>query len=225
MIDVIIVAAGSGKRMKSDLNKQFLEIENKPVIVWTIDKFYKNKRIDNIIIAIRKEDEPLMKDLLNKYGYENITLVYGGKERQDSIRNCLKHALDSNIVLIHDGARPFVNDETINRCIDETIIHKCCCVGVLSKDTIKVVDNSENISYTPDRNRLWCAQTPQAFHTDIIIRAYNYAQETGFLGTDDASLAENIGCTVKMVMGSYNNIKITTPEDLVFAQAIAKLEG
>lgn len=225
MTDVIIVAAGSGKRMKSGINKQFLEINGKPVIAWTIEKFYRNRRIDRITIAIRREDEDAMKEILRKYGFENISLVYGGKERQDSIRNCLDKIVHTDLILIHDGARPFVDSDTIDRCIDETAVHKCCCVGVPSKDTIKIVDKSKNISSTPDRNTLWCAQTPQAFHTDIIKKAYDYAEKTGFLGTDDASLAENIGYKVKMVMGSYNNIKITTPEDLVFAEAIAKLEN
>ena len=222
MIDVIIVAAGSGKRMKSKVNKQFLEVNGKPVIAWTIDKFYRNRNIDNITVAIREEDEDYMRNIISRYGFENIKLVYGGKERQDSIANCLKEIVHTDYVLIHDGARPFIDDEVIDRCIEETKVHKCCCVGVPSKDTIKIVDNSLNITSTPDRKTLWCAQTPQAFHIDIIKSAYKHAEETGFLGTDDASLVENIGYKVKMVMGSYNNIKITTPEDLIPAETIAK---
>lgn len=221
MVDVIIVAAGSGKRMKSDINKQFLEVSGKPVIAWTIDKFYNNKNIDNIILAIRKEDESSMRELLRKYGFDNIKLVYGGRERQDSIYNCLKEIVHTDYVLIHDGARPFIDDDIIDRCIENTKKYNCCCVGVPSKDTIKIVDNNGNIASTPDRNTLWCAQTPQAFHIDIIKKAYDYAYETDFWGTDDASLVENLGCSVKMVMGSYNNIKITTPEDLIPAETIA----
>ncbi len=223
MIDVIIVAAGSGKRMNSDINKQFLKIDNKPVIAWTIEKFYNNKNIDNITIAIRKEDEKYIQDIISQYEFKNINIVYGGKERQDSISNCLEKIIHTDYVLIHDGARPFIDDDTINRCIEETKIHQCCCVGVPSKDTIKIVDNSENISSTPDRKNLWCAQTPQAFHINIIKKAYKYAKETAFLATDDASLVENIGYKVKMVMGNYNNIKITTPEDLIIAETIAKI--
>lgn len=222
MIDAIIVAAGSGKRMNSDINKQFLKINNKAVIAWTIEKFYNNENIDNITLAIRKEDEEYIKNIISQYGFEKINLVYGGKERQDSIANCLDKIIHTDYVLIHDGARPFIDTETINRCIEETKVHKCTCVGVPSKDTIKIVDNFGNISATPDRKTLWCAQTPQAFHIDIIKRAYKNAKESGFLGTDDASLVENIGYKVKMVMGNYNNIKITTPEDLIPAEMIAK---
>lgn len=222
MIDVIIVAAGSGKRMNSDINKQFLKINNKPIIAWTIEKFYTNKNIDNITVAIRKEDEEYIQDIISQYEFKNINIVYGGKERQDSISNCLDKIIHTDYVLIHDGARPFIDNDTINRCIEETRIHQCCCVGVPSKDTIKIVDNFGNISSTPDRKKLWCAQTPQAFHINIIKKAYKYAKETSFLATDDASLVENIGYKVKMVMGSYNNIKITTPEDLIPAEIMAK---
>lgn len=222
MVDVIIVAAGSGKRMKADSNKQFLKINNKEIIAWTIEKFYNNKNIDNITIAIRKEDEQAMKDLIAQYGFENIQLVYGGKERQDSIYNCLNKIIHTDYVLIHDGARPFIEEETINRCIEETKLHQACCVGVPSKDTIKLVDKFGNISATPDRNKLWYAQTPQAFHIDLIKKAYSYARENGFLATDDASLVEKLGYPVKMLMGSYNNIKITTPEDLLLAKLLAK---
>ncbi|MEG0250783.1 MAG: 2-C-methyl-D-erythritol 4-phosphate cytidylyltransferase [Peptostreptococcus sp.] len=221
MIDAIIVAAGSGKRMNSKENKQFIKIENKPIIIWTLEKFYNNNNIDNITVAIRREDEKEMLSLLDKYKMENIQLVYGGKERQDSIKNCLDGIIHTDYVLIHDGARPFVSDEIIDKCV-HSCFYKSCCTGVLSKDTIKIVDKDKIISSTPDRNSIWCAQTPQAFHIDVIKEAYQYAKETGFIATDDASLVENLGYEVEMIEGSYNNIKITTEEDLAIAKYIAE---
>lgn len=221
MIDAIIVAAGSGKRMKAKENKQFLKIEDKPIIIWTLEKFYNNKNIDNITVAIRKEDEKKMLSLFDEYNMKNIQLVYGGKERQDSIENCLDTIIHTDYVLIHDGARPFVSDEIINNCVNNCT-KSSCCTGVLAKDTIKIVDKDKNITSTPDRKYIWYAQTPQAFHIDIIREAYKYARETNFIGTDDASLVENLGYKVQMIEGSYNNIKITTTEDLAIAKYIAK---
>lgn len=221
MIDAIIVAAGSGRRMNSSKNKQFLKIDNKPIIIWTLEKFYNNENIDNIIVAIRKEDEKEILALLNKYQLKNIKLVYGGKERQDSIKNCLDNIIHTDYVLIHDGARPFVSNEIINKCVNHCL-YKSCCTGVLSKDTIKIVDKDKIINSTPDRNSIWCAQTPQAFHINTIREAYEHAKKTNFIGTDDASLVENLGYEVEMIEGSYNNIKITTEDDLAIAKYIAE---
>ncbi len=218
MVDVIIVAAGSGKRMGYDINKAFIEIDSKPILAYTIEHFYQHKRIDNITIAIRKEDETIVKALLDKYGYRDITLVYGGKERQDSIKNCLDTLGKSNIVMIHDAARPFINSNIIDQSIDLTEKYEATCLGVPIKDTVKVVDQSNTVKSTPDRSTLWSAQTPQTFKYDLLISAYNKAFSENISATDDSSLVESLGYNVKMIMGSYQNIKITTPEDLKYAQ-------
>ncbi len=216
MNGVVIVAAGTGSRMNMGINKQFIKLEGKEVIVYTIEKFYNNPNIDDIVVVVKEsEAEFFKKEIIEKYNFENIKIAYGGKERQDSVYNGLK-LLDEkcDVVLIHDGARPFVSNKTIDTCIEEAKEHKAIVVGVPVKDTIKVIDNNNNIVDTPNRSVLWAVQTPQTFDYNILLNAYEDAFESGFYGTDDAMLVERIGHKVKMVEGSYNNIKITTKEDL-----------
>lgn len=216
MNGVVIVAAGTGSRMNMGINKQFIKLEGKEVIVYTIEKFYNNHNIDDIVVVVKEsEAEFFKKEIIEKYNFKNIKIAYGGKERQDSVYNGLK-LLDEkcDVVLIHDGARPFVSNKTIDTCIEEAKEHKAIVVGVPVKDTIKVIDDSNNIVDTPNRSVLWAVQTPQTFDYNILLNAYEDAFESGFYGTDDAMLVERIGHKVKMVEGSYNNIKITTKEDL-----------
>ena len=224
MNSVIIVAAGSGKRMNLDINKQYIKIDGKEVIAHTIEVFYNNENIDEIIVCIKKEEESFFKtEILNKYNFENIKIAYGGKERQDSIYNGLKK-LDSNsdIVLIHDGARQIVSHAIKNNVIEETKDKKAVVVGVPVKDTIKVVDDGI-VNDSPSREKLWSAQTPQTFEKDLIVRAYENAYKNNFYGTDDSMLVEFLGQEVKMVLGSYENIKITNPEDINVAKQILEL--
>ena len=218
MNGVVIVAAGSGSRMKRDINKQFIKLDGKEIIAYTIEKFYKSEDIDDIVIVIKENEEKyFIENIINKYGFDNIKLAYGGKERQDSVYNGIKK-LNSNceIVLIHDGARPFVNEYIIKNSIKEAKENNAVVVGVPVKDTIKVVDSDGNIVDTPNRSLLWSVQTPQSFKYEIITRAYEYAYSNDYYGTDDAMLVEHIGYNVKMIEGSYDNIKITTEEDLHF---------
>jgi 2-C-methyl-D-erythritol 4-phosphate cytidylyltransferase len=218
MNGVVIVAAGSGSRMKRDINKQFIKLDGKEIIAYTIEKFYKSEDIDDIVIVIKENEEKyFIENIINKYGFDNIKLAYGGKERQDSVYNGIKK-LNSNceIVLIHDGARPFVNEDIIKNSIKETKENNAVVVGVPVKDTIKVVDSDGNIVDTPNRSLLWSVQTPQSFKYEIITKAYEYAYSNDYYGTDDAMLVEHIGYNVKMIEGSYDNIKITTEEDLHF---------
>ena len=218
MNGVVIVAAGSGSRMKRDINKQFIKLDGKEIIAYTIEKFYKSEDIDDIVIVIKENEEKyFIENIINKYGFDNIKLAYGGKERQDSVYNGIKK-LNSNceIVLIHDGARPFVNEDIIKNSIEEAKENNAVVVGVPVKDTIKVVDSDGNIVDTPNRSLLWSVQTPQSFKYEIITRAYEYAYSNDYYGTDDAMLVEHIGYNVKMIEGSYDNIKITTEEDLHF---------
>lgn len=224
MNSVIIVAAGSGKRMNMDINKQFIKLNKKEIIAHTIDVFYKNENVDEIIVCIKKEEEELFKDkIINKYSFKNIKIAYGGKERQDSIYNGLKCLDDKcDIVLIHDGARPFVDDRIINESIKVAREKKAVVVGTPVKDTIKVVCDGI-INDTPNRVNLWSAQTPQVFEYKLITRAYEEAYENNYYGTDDSMLVENIGQEVAMIMGSYDNIKITSPEDISIGEQILSL--
>ena len=226
MNGVVIVAAGTGSRMKMGINKQFIKLEEKEIIAYTIEKFYNNSNIEDIVVVVKEdESEFFKKEILDKYNFKNIKIAYGGKERQDSVYNGLK-LLDKkcDVVLIHDGARPFVSDKIIYNCIEEVKEHKAIVVGVPVKDTIKIIDNDKNIVDTPNRSVLWAVQTPQTFDYNILIDAYKDAFKSGFYGTDDAMLVERIGYKVKMVEGSYNNIKITTKEDLSVGSQILKIQ-
>ena len=219
--DVIILAAGSGKRMMADKNKILLDLGDRPIIAHTIAKFYNHPRVRKIILAIREEDRVQIDSIIDAYGFEDIVRVIGGAERQDSIYNCMGVLSDdTHILLIHDGARPFVDEDTITRSILETIECGATCVGVPSKDTVKIVDQEGLVIDTPDRSQVWCAQTPQCFRLDLIREAHIKARQESFLGTDDASLVERYGHKVKMIMGSYMNNKITTPEDIKQARYI-----
>lgn len=226
MNGVVIVAAGTGSRMNMGINKQFIKLEGKEIIAYTIEKFYNNSNIEDIVVVVKEdESEFLKKEILDKYNFKNIKIAYGGKERQDSVYNGLK-LLDEkcDVVLIHDGARPFVSDKIIDKSIEEAKEHKAIVVGVPVKDTIKVIDNDKNIVDTPNRSVLWAVQTPQTFDYNILIDAYKDAFKNKFYGTDDAMLVERIGYKVKMLEGSYNNIKITTQEDLNIGSQILRVQ-
>lgn len=226
MNGVVIVAAGTGSRMNMGINKQFIKLEGKEIIAYTIEKFYNNSNIEDIVVVVKEdESEFFKKEILDKYNFKNIKIAYGGKERQDSVYNGLK-LLDEkcDVVLIHDGARPFVSDKIIDKSIEEAKEHKAIVVGVPVKDTIKVIDNDKNIVDTPNRSVLWAVQTPQTFDYNILIDAYKDAFKNKFYGTDDAMLVERIGYKVKMLEGSYNNIKITTQEDLNIGSQILSVQ-
>ena len=177
------------------------------------------------VVVKEDESEFFKKEILDKYNFKNVKIAYGGKERQDSVYNGLK-LLDEkcDVVLIHDGARPFVSDKIIDKSIEEAKEHKAIVVGVPVKDTIKVIDNDKNIVDTPNRSVLWAVQTPQTFDYNILIDAYKDAFKNKFYGTDDAMLVERIGYKVKMLEGSYNNIKITTQEDLNIGSQILRVQ-
>ena len=226
MNGVVIVAAGTGSRMNMGINKQFIKLEGKEIIAYTIEKFYNNSNIEDIVVVVKEdESEFFKKEILDKYNFKNVKIAYGGKERQDSVYNGLK-LLDEKcaVVLIHDGARPFVSDKIIDKSIEEAKEHKAIVVGVPVKDTIKVIDNDKNIVDTPNRSVLWAVQTPQTFDYNILIDAYKDAFKNKFYGTDDAMLVERIGYKVKMLEGSYNNIKITTQEDLNIGSQILRVQ-
>lgn len=222
-ISVIIAAAGMSNRMGSKINKQFISINNKPILVHTLEKFEGCSYVDEIIL-VAKEDEIdyCRKEIIKRYNFNKVAkIIRGGKERQDSVYNGIL-ALDekTDIVLSHDGARPFVKIENIIDGIKGAYKDGACVVGVPVKDTIKVVESSNGIVETPKRDMLWAAQTPQCFKKEIIQEGYRKAIEDGYIGTDDSGLVERMGLDVKIIMGSYENIKITTPEDLILAESI-----
>lgn len=222
-ISVVIAASGMGKRMNSNINKQYLLLKGKPILAHTIDKFEKNKYIDEIIVVAREEErEYCVKEVVKKYGFSKvINVVSGGDERQDSVYEGLKAVNNScSLVLIHDGVRPFIRDLDILNSIDAGIKYGSCVIGTPVKDTIKIINSNKDIESTPDRRTLWAVQTPQTFSYELILKAYEYARNDGFIGTDDSMLVERLGHKVKIIKGSYANIKITTPEDLKLAELL-----
>jgi len=225
-VSVLIAAAGQGKRMGGSINKQFIKLMGKPILAHTIEAFLKSKYIDEIITIVHEDEVELCKkEVLGQFfPNKEIKIAIGGKERQESVYNGLKKIEDkgkNHVVLIHDGARPFINVELINSSIDEVIKNKAVGVGVPVKDTIKVVEG-DYIKNTPPRNTLWSIQTPQSFCKELILEAHRRAVEENYFGTDDCMLVERLGHPIKMIMGSYSNIKITTPEDLILGETILK---
>jgi 2-C-methyl-D-erythritol 4-phosphate cytidylyltransferase len=222
-ISAVIVAAGKGTRMNMDINKVYVEVYGKPVIARTIEVFEKCSCIDEIILVVGSQELIHCKqNIVDFYGFTKVkTLVCGGRERQNSVYNgILEVSKDCDIVLVHDGARPFLNEENIIDSVDAAYEYGAASVAVPVKDTVKVSDAENFASETLDRSRLWSIQTPQAFRYDIIIQAHERAVKEGFIGTDDAVLVERMGQKMKLVMGNYYNIKITTKEDLSMARAI-----
>lgn len=215
----IIMAAGSGKRMGGSVKKQFMKLNDREIIKITTGVFENCPQIDEIVAVTGKDEVEYVRELLGEFKKISAVVV-GGSERQYSVYNGLKAAQGCDIVLIHDGVRPFVTEKDIVRCIEKTKEVGACVLGVPAKDTIKLCDSDGVINSTPDRKLLWYAQTPQCFKYKLIMEAYKKSEEEQYLGTDDASLLERMGAKVEMVMGSYDNIKITTPEDIVMGKAI-----
>lgn len=219
---VIIPAAGQGKRMGAGKNKLFIELLNIPVLIHTLTVFEKDVECSGIILAVHPQDEEEIKRLLDKYRISKVKrLVSGGEERQDSIYNALKTVREEGIILVHDAARPFIKKEFIHLLVEKADETGAAIIGVPAKDTIKKVLDGKVIK-TVQRSSLWIVQTPQAFHISLLLKAYKRAEDDHFIGTDDASLVERLGVPVTMVEGDYDNIKLTTPEDLLFGEAILK---
>lgn len=211
--------------MKAKINKQFLMLQNKPVIAYALAAFEQCCEIDEIIVVVASDELEYFKtNILHKFDFHKVKeVVAGGLERQESAYNGLKSvSQDSEIVLIHDGARPFVSQQTIKDCIDEAKICGAASAGMPSKDTIKIVDQNGIVTSTPPRDRVWQTQTPQAFKRALIIEAHEIARHKQITATDDAMLIEMLGYPVKMVTGTYENIKITTPEDLSLGEQLIK---
>ena len=222
----IVLAAGQGKRMHTKIQKQFLEIKGYPVLYYSLRCFQDSPLIEDIIL-VTGEGSVLycQKEIVDKYGFTKVTKVIpGGKERYDSVYQGLLACENSDYVLIHDGARPFITEEILERGLTGAEETGACAVGMPSKDTVKIVDESGYIAETPDRNKVWMIQTPQIFQYALIRNAHESIRTREMSNvTDDAMVVEQeTGIKVRLAEGSYQNIKITTPEDLDIAEAFLK---
>lgn len=221
-VAAIIVAGGVGSRMNSDIPKQFVDVLGKPIISYTINSISKCDAIDEIIIVTLPDYLVFCKDIVDVFGFKKVSkIICGGATRQESVYNGLKEIGDDvDIVVIHDGARPLIDTDTVAKCISAACEYGCSAAGVKMKDTVKVVNDNCFIEYTADREKLWQVQTPQVFKKDIIYSLHTQAAENGFSATDDCILAENAGYKVMMVEGLYENIKITTPQDIFIMKGL-----
>lgn len=217
-VTVIVAAAGVGKRMKLGYPKQFLEWNGKPLFITPLEVANNCSLVDDIIVTTNKENVEIVKELCRKFKITKVKAVTpGGKERQNSIYNALLCDENSDIILVQDGVRPFLKEKYIKECCDIVAKEKKgAIVGVKVKDTIKIINENMEVVSTPLRENLIAVHTPQAFPGNILKAAYKKAEEDGFLGTDDASLVERMEYPVKIVPGDYDNVKITTQEDLKF---------
>ncbi len=218
----IVLAAGQGKRMGSKIQKQYLEISGKPVLFYSLHTFQKSEMIDDIILVVGEgQEEYCKKEIVDKYNFSKVSkIVVGGSERYYSVWNGLQTIEADGYVFIHDGARPFVTEDILKRGYDEVMKHGACVVGMPVKDTIKIADEAGFGEYTPKRDLVWMIQTPQIFEANIVKEAYKLLMECNTIQvTDDAMVVETmLKRKVRLVEGSYQNIKITTPEDLKIAE-------
>ena len=218
----IVLAAGVGKRMNSKIQKQYMLLGGKPVLFYALDAFEKS-RVDEIILVVGKgEIEYCRKEIVEKYKIHKVTkIVEGGKERYHSVYEGLKAMDAADYVLIHDGARPFLNQQILAHAMEAVKQYQACVVGMPVKDTIKITTEDGFSKETPERKHVWMIQTPQCFSYPLIFDAYQkMLQNEDTTITDDAMVLEKVkGLPVKMVEGTYRNIKITTPEDLLVAEA------
>ena len=232
----VVLAAGSGSRMKSDVAKQYMSLCGKPLIWYALHAIEESSVIDDCILVTGAEDISYVEEeIVARYGFGKVdTVVAGGKERYDSVYCALQVIADGRLnisnedgyVFIHDGARPFLTEEILQRCYEEVKLSGACVAGMPVKDTVKIADRNGYASQTPDRTFVWQIQTPQVFDTPLIIEAYeklmrekDRMHNEKIKITDDAMVVETFtNMPVKLVQGSYDNIKITTPDDLMIAE-------
>lgn len=219
---VIVVAAGRGTRMGTKESKQYLMLENKPIVVHTLEMFDRHPWITEMVLVTGEQDVDRCQSWVAEYGItKKIKVVPGGAERQQSVYHGLRY-ISTPWVLVHDGVRPFVTSSQITSCCEAAVQHGAAVLAVPVKDTVKKADEQGWVAETLNRSELWAIQTPQAFRREDLLSAHERAAQDGFIGTDDSMLVERLGIPVKLVEGGYNNIKITTPEDLDFAEWIRK---
>jgi 2-C-methyl-D-erythritol 4-phosphate cytidylyltransferase len=220
-VSAIIPAAGQGTRMGSSTPKQFLLLQGKPILHHTLRAFEASGQVDSVILVVPEKDFPAAKKEWLQ-GYDIVTkIVIGGKERQDSVYNGFQALdCDTDVVLVHDGVRPFVDGDMIKRAIDAAKNFGAAITAVPVNDTIKLADAEGFVEKTVDRNGLWRIQTPQAFQYAVLKDAFQKAVQDSYYGTDEGSLLEYAGKKVKIIEGSEMNIKITRQEDLILGEAI-----
>ena len=227
----VVLAAGQGKRMNSSVTKQFLKLDGKPIVYYSL-KVFEDSFIDEVILVTGETEIPYCREeIVEKYGLHKVKqIVVGGKERYHSVHAGVMAATGADYIFVHDGARPFITKEILQRAYDTVKIEDACVVAVPSKDTVKIIDENGYVTKTPNRDRIWNMQTPQVFEYRLIKNAYDTLiwEEDKILAegiqiTDDAMVVETfMKQPVKIVEGSYENIKITTPEDLALAEIILK---
>lgn len=219
----IVAAAGQGKRMGAGFNKQYLLLRNKPIVVHSLMLLQQLSIINQIILVVPNDEiQFCQEEVVLKYGISKAIVTAGGQERQDSVFNGLQQIKDAQVVVVHDGARPLLTKGKMEEVVREAIDCGAAILAVPVKDTVKIVSETGVVVDTPRRSSLWAAQTPQVFKKVLLDEAYEAARKKKIAGTDDASLVERLGHPVKVVPGSYENIKVTTPEDLLLAEAILK---
>lgn len=222
----IVLAAGSSTRFGASVRKQFINLADKPLVVWCLETLNKSEKIDEIILVVNQdaisycqENEFFKLDKIQQ-------IVAGGKERQDSVMAGLKSIYTTpDYVLIHDGVRPFITEEMIDKTLEAAALYGASAVATKVTDTVKEANNELFVERTIPREKLWCVQTPQTFQYPLLIAAYHWAFDMKLSVTDDTTIVEQFGKPVKLVPSSHLNIKITTPDDLILAEAILKLKG
>ncbi|TCP52315.1 2-C-methyl-D-erythritol 4-phosphate cytidylyltransferase [Tumebacillus sp. BK434] len=224
--EVIVVAAGSGSRMGSDIKKQYLPLAGAPILIRTLQALAACSAVDRMVLVVSEDDREYVHTLCREHDIAKIgAIVAGGRERQDSVRQGLA-ALDgqTELVAVHDAARPLVTAEEVEQVLAAARAGGAATLGVPLKDTIKRVEGTR-VQETLPRSELFAVHTPQAFHRSILEAAHQRSFLAGGSSTDDASLVEAAGVSVQMVEGRYTNLKITTPDDLVIAEALWKAKG
>ncbi len=218
--EVVLPAAGSGKRMGAGQNKLFLQLAGKPILAHTLLVFEQDPNCTGIWVAVKNEEREIIQSLLDEHRISKVKgLPTGGEERQHSVHSCIKQMKNVGIVLVHDAARPFITEPIIKQLAETAYFQGAAIAGVRVKDTMKVVRDGI-IEETIDRELLWSIQPPQAFRFDLLAEAEDVAEKIGFLGTDEAMLVERLGHKIHVVESSYENVKMTTKEDLLFGEAI-----
>ncbi len=223
----IVLAGGKGSRMQSDVPKQYMELLGKPLLYYSLRAFEDSDAEQVVLVTAEGDEEYCRRELVERFGFTKVVaIVAGGAERYASVWNglkCLKEQ-EPDYVLIHDGARPLVTTELINRLITETGQYGACVAGMPVKDTIQMTDENGTITLTPKRDSLWTAQTPQSFEFSLAYDAYEQLMRESEINVTDDAMVVGLyhDIPIQMVRGSYTNIKVTTPEDLVLAEAFLK---
>lgn len=222
-VSAIVLSAGRGRRMQSDISKQYIEIYNKPIIYYTLKAFQESVVDEIILVTGIDEMEDVKRDIVDKYALDKVvTITAGGKERYDSVINGLECITHNGKVLIHDGARPLIKVQHINNIVDSVIKYSACVAAMPVKETIKIADSKGYVSSTPDRRFVWQIQTPQAFDVGLIKNAYKRMKEADDITiTDDAMVVEKYtDVRVKLVKTDYENIKVTTQDDMALLREV-----